>query len=168
MYYYKINVALDGKHLFATATHSVTSEVQARFVKKLFDKKFPEKEGYVIDVTLRYEVAECIDFDKPKEEKQEEIRCRNCGTSWEDERAAATCPCLNTEGAFIEPPAIPFKDIASGMLISAEDSEGEEIVFGVASIISESVIHIADKEEGCTEEINSDDRLTFYLHGYHK
>lgn len=50
--YYEINVSLNGKHLFATAEHSITNQSQMEKVYELFQKKFPESEGYRLDVTL--------------------------------------------------------------------------------------------------------------------
>lgn len=52
MFYYEINVSLNGKHLFATAEHSITSRKQMEEVYKLFEEKFPEKDGYALDVTV--------------------------------------------------------------------------------------------------------------------
>lgn len=49
--YYEINVALNGKHLFATADRSITSPYKAEKVYNLFKEKFPEEEGYTISVT---------------------------------------------------------------------------------------------------------------------
>lgn len=50
--YYEINVALNGKHLFATAEHSITSKTRMEEVYELFQQKFPKSEGYTLDVTL--------------------------------------------------------------------------------------------------------------------
>ena len=49
--YYEINVSLNGRHFFATAERSITSEWEAEKVYKLFKEKFPENEGYKISVT---------------------------------------------------------------------------------------------------------------------
>ncbi len=49
--YYEINVSLNGRHLFATAERSITSPWKAEEMYKLFAEKFPEEEGYKIDVT---------------------------------------------------------------------------------------------------------------------
>lgn len=54
--YYEINVSLNGKHLFATAEHSITNETKMEDIYKLFLEKFPENEGYKLDVT-RWEKA---------------------------------------------------------------------------------------------------------------
>ena len=52
MDYYEINVALNGKHLFATAERSITSKSQMEEMYKLFEQKFPKSEGYTLNVTL--------------------------------------------------------------------------------------------------------------------
>ena len=49
--YYEINVSLNGKHLFATAERSIVSRRQMEETYKLFEEKFPESEGYKINVT---------------------------------------------------------------------------------------------------------------------
>ena len=49
--YYEINVSLNGQHFFATAERSIHSETKMEEMYKLFTEKFPENEGYKIDVT---------------------------------------------------------------------------------------------------------------------
>lgn len=49
--YYEINVALYGKHLFATAPRSITTEDKFQKMIKLFKEKFPESDGYQISAT---------------------------------------------------------------------------------------------------------------------
>ena len=49
--YYRINVSLNGKYLFATEQGGITGEAKAREVFKLLKEKFPEEEGYKVDVT---------------------------------------------------------------------------------------------------------------------
>ena len=49
--YYEINVALNGKHFFATAPRSITTEDKMLRVFKTFKEKFPEREGYSVDVS---------------------------------------------------------------------------------------------------------------------
>lgn len=49
--YYEINVSKDGKHFFATAERSITNETKMEEMYNLFLEKFPEKEGYKLDVT---------------------------------------------------------------------------------------------------------------------
>ena len=48
--YYEINVALHGKHFFATADRSIQSESKLKDVYKVLKEKFPESEGYQLDV----------------------------------------------------------------------------------------------------------------------
>lgn len=51
--HFEINVSKDGKHLFATAPRSLP-DCQPRRMEELlaiFTEKFPESEGYHIDVT---------------------------------------------------------------------------------------------------------------------
>lgn len=49
--HYEINVSLNGKHFFATAERSISSEWKLKEVYKILKEKFPENEGYKIDVT---------------------------------------------------------------------------------------------------------------------
>ena len=49
--YYELNVAKDGKHLFATAERSAVNFSKAEELVRLFRKKFPNSEGYEISVT---------------------------------------------------------------------------------------------------------------------
>ena len=49
--YYEINVARDGKHLFATAERSISCSWELASILPTFRKKFPEEEGYKISVT---------------------------------------------------------------------------------------------------------------------
>ena len=49
--YYRINVSKDGRYVFATEQGNLTFEEAAKKVFELFKEKFPESEGYKIDVT---------------------------------------------------------------------------------------------------------------------
>ena len=49
--YYEINVALNGRHFFATAKRSLTNEIAARAMFDLFRSKFPEADGYRVSLT---------------------------------------------------------------------------------------------------------------------
>lgn len=60
--YYEINVSLNGKHLFATAERSITSEGKMESVYKLFLEKFPETDGYKISVTKWDKVGTFIEM----------------------------------------------------------------------------------------------------------
>lgn len=51
MSHYEINVALDGKHLFATHERSLTT---AKVAKEVYDKlveAFPKNEGYSVEIS---------------------------------------------------------------------------------------------------------------------
>lgn len=61
--YYEINVSLNGKHLFATAERSITNNLKAEKVYLIFKEKFPEEEGYEIDITEWNKVGKRIDMD---------------------------------------------------------------------------------------------------------
>ena len=65
--YYEINVSLNGQHFFATAERSVTGEWKLREVYKVFKEKFPEEEGYKIDVTLWNKAGKHIDVENMDE-----------------------------------------------------------------------------------------------------
>lgn len=60
--YYEINVSLNGKHLFATAERSITNTTKMEDVYNLFLEKFPEKEGYKLDVTRWENIGKPIIF----------------------------------------------------------------------------------------------------------
>lgn len=49
--YYRINVSQNGRYLFATEQGGLTWIDDAKKVTELFKEKFPESEGYKIDVT---------------------------------------------------------------------------------------------------------------------
>ena len=48
--YYEINVSLNGRHFFATAERSITSQWELEKVYEVFKEKFPEEEGYKLSV----------------------------------------------------------------------------------------------------------------------
>jgi hypothetical protein len=52
--YYRINVAKNGKYLFATEQGRLTSRSQAEEVIKLFKEKFTTEEGYKV-TCIRWE-----------------------------------------------------------------------------------------------------------------
>lgn len=60
--HYVINVSQNGKHVFATAEHSLRDEYAARHVYSLMLNKFPASEGYVIDVTLWKATGHRVNF----------------------------------------------------------------------------------------------------------
>jgi len=49
--FYEINVSKDGDHLFATHERSLQSRRETRELLKLLKQKFPESEGYKLQVT---------------------------------------------------------------------------------------------------------------------
>ena len=49
--YYEINVSLNGRHYFATAEHSLLTEVQTRELFRKFRVLFPEEDGYKVEVS---------------------------------------------------------------------------------------------------------------------
>lgn len=61
--YYEINVSKDGKHLFATAERSITNNLKAEKVYNLFKEKFPESDGYKIDITYWEKVGKTVDME---------------------------------------------------------------------------------------------------------
>ena len=61
--YYEINVSLTGKHLFATAEHSVASIYGVKKLYRIFKEKFPEEEGYKISITEWNKVGKSIDIE---------------------------------------------------------------------------------------------------------
>ncbi len=49
--YWEINVALDGRHFFATAPRSITSQSDLRRVYRALQDRFAEASGYSLSVT---------------------------------------------------------------------------------------------------------------------
>lgn len=62
--YYEINVSLNGRHLFATAERSITTSWDAEKVYNLFKEKFPENEGYKIEVSRWEKVGKIIEMNE--------------------------------------------------------------------------------------------------------
>lgn len=60
--YYEINVALNGKHFFATAERSITTSWELERILAVFREKFPATEGYNISVTKWSEIGEEINI----------------------------------------------------------------------------------------------------------
>lgn len=84
--YYEINVAHKGRHFFATAPRSITTEAHMLYMLKVFQKMFPEEEGYTLDAMYCPEVsyhfepcigAECNHYHPVPEE--EWVQCRKMG-----------------------------------------------------------------------------------------
>ena len=62
--FYEINVSKNGKYVFSTAERSATDIWQAKKVYKLLKEKFPESEGYKVEVTY----WNCLGHDVASEE----------------------------------------------------------------------------------------------------
>lgn len=62
--YFEINVSLNGRHLFATAERSITDIDTCHKVYELFKKKFPEIEGYRIEVTKYENIGHILKFEE--------------------------------------------------------------------------------------------------------
>lgn len=60
---YEINVSLNGKHFFATALRSAPTERKMKELYEVFEKKFPEPEGYKIMVSCLESVWRHIEFN---------------------------------------------------------------------------------------------------------
>lgn len=50
--YTKITVSKNGKYLFATEQGHLTYPLEAKVIYKLLKEKFPESEGYKVDVMM--------------------------------------------------------------------------------------------------------------------
>ena len=61
--YYEINVSKKGRHIFATAERSITTYADAKFMYELFKEKFPESEGYKIDVTYWQKIGKPMNIE---------------------------------------------------------------------------------------------------------
>lgn len=61
--YYEINVSLDGKHLFATSERSIVNTWKLQKVYNLFKEKFPEEDGYKINVTKWDKVGKLVEME---------------------------------------------------------------------------------------------------------
>lgn len=60
--YFEINVAKNGIHFFATAERSARDEQKMCEIVRVFKEKFPESEGYVINVTRWDRYGTTIDY----------------------------------------------------------------------------------------------------------
>lgn len=60
---YEINVALNGRHLFATHERSLQSKYQIKKCLEIFIEKFPESEGYKISVEKWEKTGKNIEID---------------------------------------------------------------------------------------------------------
>lgn len=62
--YYEINVALNGRHFFATAPRSITYIKDLQVKLKVIMEKFPESEGYTVSVSEHPEVSKGRDIQE--------------------------------------------------------------------------------------------------------
>lgn len=62
--YYEINVALNGKHFFATAERSITNKWKLKEIYSTIKEKFPQEEGYDITVSCIETVGKHIDMEQ--------------------------------------------------------------------------------------------------------
>ena len=62
--YYEINVALNGKHFFATDKRSITNKWKLKEVYNVLKEKFPQDEGYDISVTLYETIGKSINVEQ--------------------------------------------------------------------------------------------------------
>lgn len=60
--YYEINVALNGRHFFATHERSLTTWNKAKEVWDAFVEKFPRSEGYEVTMTQKVIQGQQIDM----------------------------------------------------------------------------------------------------------
>lgn len=60
--YYEINVALNGRHFFATHDRSLNTWNKAMEVWNVFVKKFPRSEGYEVTMTEKKVTGQKIDM----------------------------------------------------------------------------------------------------------
>ena len=65
--YYEICISLNGIHLFATAERSITSKSKLKEVYEILKEKFPEKEGYKINVTKWRTAGEFVNMEETSE-----------------------------------------------------------------------------------------------------
>ena len=61
--YYEINVSLNGIHFFATDKRSIPTREKLEQVYKVLKEKFPEEEGYKLNVSFWEEIGHTIDMD---------------------------------------------------------------------------------------------------------
>lgn len=77
--YYEINISLNGKHLFATARRSITTENELVQVNKIFQDKFPQQEGYSITITHHPEIGSFVQICDKHDKVYTEKKCPMCG-----------------------------------------------------------------------------------------
>ncbi len=62
--YYEINIALNGKHFFATSERSITNEHKLKEVYNVLKEKFPNEDGYDITVTKYETIGKPMSMEK--------------------------------------------------------------------------------------------------------
>ena len=62
--YIEFNIALNGKHLFATHKRSCTNSEKAKALNEILQEKFPLSEGYVITASMDRQRMYGLDLDK--------------------------------------------------------------------------------------------------------
>lgn len=62
--YYEINVALNGKHFFATADRSTRDAWSASLVMAAIRERFTAEDGYTVTCTMRENVGKQVTFDE--------------------------------------------------------------------------------------------------------
>jgi hypothetical protein len=67
--YYEINVSLNGRHFFATAKRSITSQSDLKKVYPVIKAKFPEEEGFTIMVSEHPEMSVYLNTDELEVQK---------------------------------------------------------------------------------------------------
>jgi hypothetical protein len=60
--YYEFNVAKNGRHFFATAERSVTTETEAEVMHNVLTEKFPKSEGYSVSCTCWEKKGYSVEF----------------------------------------------------------------------------------------------------------
>ena len=60
--YYEINVALDGRHLFATAPRSGVNKQQTEAIYKEIRNRFPTIEGFSVGITYWQSTGRAVTF----------------------------------------------------------------------------------------------------------
>ena len=68
--YYEINIALNGRHFFATDKRSITYIKDLQIKLKVMMEKFPKEEGYTISVSEHPEVSKGLDIQEILDYKQ--------------------------------------------------------------------------------------------------
>lgn len=72
--HYEINVAKNGKHLFATHERSLTNERKALEVFTELRTRFPSGEGYSVSMSRMETVGRPVDVERLLKRRQEALR----------------------------------------------------------------------------------------------